>query len=55
MRLPSGAAKLGAGEGTIMRGWRRWFLGGALVGLTLLTGCQPIIINESGSSAGSSS
>jgi hypothetical protein len=32
-----------------------WVLGGALVGLPLLTGCQPIIINESGSSVGSSS
>jgi len=38
-----------------MRRLRRWVLGGALLVMPLLPGCQPIIINESGSSIGSSS
>jgi Protein of unknown function (DUF3568) len=38
-----------------MRRWPRWVLGGALLTMPLLAACQPIIVNESGSSVGSSS
>jgi Protein of unknown function (DUF3568) len=38
-----------------MRRWPRWVLGAALLMLPLPVGCQPIIINESGSSIGSAS
>jgi hypothetical protein len=38
-----------------MRRRPRWILGGALLAVPLLASCQPIIINESGSSVGSAS